>query len=222
MEAEPLAAAVGIATVRRKGQTVSGDRSTYFKMEDGTLYVILCDGMGTGPDAARESGQFGGILERFLKAGLDPAAAMKLLNGAFFVKNGALTTSASVDLLSLNLFTGQAKLFKYGAAPSYVKRGRNVRSVRGESLAAGLWSADQKGPGGPDAASLRLEPGSFAVLLSDGVILEEEDQWLRTLMAEYTGTEAKELARAILEAAIARSGHEDDKTVLAVFLEERC
>jgi len=177
--------------------------------------------MGTGPGAARESEQFCDILEQFLKAGLDPAAALKLLNGAFQVKNGAITSSASVDLLSLNLFTGQAKLFKYGAAPSYVKRGRGIRALRGESFAAGLHPLGQSGSGGPDKASLRLEPGSFVVLVTDGVVPEEDDGWFRSLMAEYTGTQAKELARALLEAAISRSGHEDDKTVLAVFLEER-
>ncbi|MCL2588040.1 MAG: SpoIIE family protein phosphatase, partial [Oscillospiraceae bacterium] len=169
-EAEPLAAAVGIASVRRKGQPVSGDRSTYFKTDDGKLHVILCDGMGTGAGAARESGQLSDILEQFLQAGLDPEAAMKLLNGAFQVKNGALTGYASVDLLRLDLFTGQTRLFKYGAAPSYFKRGRTVRAAEGESLAAGLGATGLSGPSAPDSKTVRLEPGSFVVLVSDGVV----------------------------------------------------
>jgi len=218
MEAEPLAAAVGIASVRRRGQTVSGDRSTYFKTDDGNLCLILCDGMGTGGAAAKESGELSNILQQFLQAGLDPAAAMKLTNGALQVKNGGLTACASVDLLTVSLFTGAAKLYKYGAAPTYIKRGRNVKAIRGESLAAGLGSAKSHTP---DTANLRLPPGSFAVLVSDGISQEKDDKWLRILLADYTGTEAKELAREIVEAAIARTGHEDDKTVLAVFVEER-
>jgi len=218
MEAEPFAAAMGIASVRRRGQAVSGDRSTYFKTDDGTLCVILCDGMGTGTGAARESGQLSDLLKQFLQAGLDPAVAMKLTNGAFQVKNGGFTGCASVDLLSLNLFTGEARLLKYGAAPSYIKRGRSVKAIRGDSLAAGLGSGKQAAP---DQVNLRLEPGSFAVLVSDGISQEKNDKWLRTLLIDYTGTEPKELAREIAEAAIERSGHEDDKTVLAVFIEER-
>ncbi|MCL2568096.1 MAG: SpoIIE family protein phosphatase, partial [Oscillospiraceae bacterium] len=222
MEAEPLAAAVGIASVRRKGQSVSGDRSTYFKTEDGTLYVILCDGMGTGKDAARESGQLSDILEQFLQAGLDPSAAMKLANGAFQVKNGAITGCASVDLFSLNLFTGEARLFKYGAAPSYVKRGPNIRAIRGESLAAGLTPRDPRGAHAPDTETLRIEPGAFTILLSDGISQDSaDDNWLQSLLADYTGAEPKDLARAILEAAIARTGYEDDKTVLVIYVEER-
>ena len=218
MEAEPLAAAIGIASVRRRGQAVSGDRSTYFKTDDGTLYVILCDGMGTGSGAARESGQLSDILKRFLQAGLDPGAAMKLTNSAFQVKNGGLTGCASVDLLRLNLFSGETTLLKYGAAPTYIKHGRTVKTIRGDSLAVGLGRGKQAIP---DTAALRLEPGSFVVLVSDGVSQEKDDKWLRTLLNGHTGTAAKELAREIAEAAIERGGHEDDKTVLTVLVEER-
>jgi len=119
--------------------------------------------------------------------------------------------------MCVNLFTGDAKLYKFGAAPTYVKRGRAIRAIRGESLAAGL-SADTRRP---DTVSMRLEPGNFAVISSDGISAEEDDLWLRTLMADYTGTDAKELARQILEAAITQFDCEDDMTVLTVFLEER-
>ncbi|MCL2828557.1 MAG: SpoIIE family protein phosphatase [Oscillospiraceae bacterium] len=218
MEAEPLAATVGIASVKRKGQVVSGDRGTSFKTDDGNLYVILSDGMGTGDGAARESGQAIHILEQFLKAGLHPAAAMKLMNTALQAKNGQAPGFATVDLMGVNLFTGETKLFKYGAAPTYVKRGRAIRAIRGESLAAGLVSGDGRRP---DTVTMRLEPGNFAVISSDGISQSEDDTWLRSLMADYTGTDAKELARHILEAALKRFGSEDDMTVLTIFLEER-
>ena len=35
-------------------------------------------------------------------------------------------------------FTGETCFYKYGAAPSYVRTGKSVRRVSGESLAAGL------------------------------------------------------------------------------------
>ena len=219
MEAEPLAAAVGIASVRRRGQVVSGDRGTYFKTDEGCLYVILSDGMGTGFNAAKESGEVLHILEQFLKAGLEPEIAMKLLHTALQAKHEQVTGCATVDLMCLNLFSGETKLFKYGAMPTYVKRGRTVRSIRGESLAAGLKTGEDTPA--PDILSLRLEPGSFAAISSDGLLMEEDDTWFRTIMADYTGTDAKELARLILEAAIDRSGCQDDMTVLIVFLEER-
>lgn len=55
IQLEPLMAVAGVAARKKDGETVSGDAGTYFKREDGTLYVLLCDGMGSGPGAGRES-----------------------------------------------------------------------------------------------------------------------------------------------------------------------
>ncbi len=77
MEAEPLAVSVGIAALKKKGEKVSGDRGTYFKTDAGVLCVILSDGMGCGEAAASESRRVIEILESFLRAGVDPAVAMK-------------------------------------------------------------------------------------------------------------------------------------------------
>ncbi|MCL2842342.1 MAG: SpoIIE family protein phosphatase [Oscillospiraceae bacterium] len=221
MEAEPFAAAVGIASVRRRGQAVSGDRGTYFKTEDGTLWVILTDGMGTGPEAARESQHVSIILERFLQAGIGPEAALKLLEGALSARPGDEPGFASVDLFGLSLFTGEMQLHKYGAAPTYLKRGNQVRAIHSARLAAGLTPGGRDLGGGTDQTVRQLAPGSFVVLVTDGVLMDEDDMWFTEKIAGYAGSEAKELARELLEAAIARTGHEDDKTVLAVWLEER-
>ena len=221
MEAEPLAASVGIASVRRRGQTVNGDKGTYFKTDDGTLCVILADGMGTGLAASLESGRASTILESFLKAGLAPEAAMKLLDRALQSLRGDEPGFATVDLLCLSLFTGEMQLYKYGAAPTYFKRGRTIKTVHSDSLAAGLKSQGAGIATGPDVTVRKLIPGSFVVLITDGVTMESDDNWLREKIADYTGVDSKELARELLEASIAKGGHEDDKTVLTIFLEER-
>lgn len=57
LEAEPLAVSVGIASMRKKGEAVSGDRGTYFKTDAGKLCVILSDGwaaVNLRPTAASE------------------------------------------------------------------------------------------------------------------------------------------------------------------------
>lgn len=216
MEAEPLAAAAGIASVRKKGEAVSGDKGTYFKTDEGVLYVILSDGMGSGDEAAKESESTVNILERFLKAGLKPENALRILSSAISVKNELDAGYATVDLLGVNLFTGESKIFKCGAAPSYVKKGKLVKTIKGENL--GLLDRDTSVP---DEINLKLEPGHFAIIASDGVSAEGDDLWLKTMISEYRGTEPKELAKKILEEAIKLYGCEDDMTVLAVYLEER-
>jgi stage II sporulation protein E len=218
LEAEPLAVSVGIAAIKKKGQEVSGDHGTYFKTEDGTLYILLSDGMGTGEEAAACSESAVRILERFLRAGVPPETSMRILNDLMLLKNETETVSASVVLMWVELFSGVTGLYKFGAAPSYVRRGDTVKRMASRSLSTGLGCV----PGeSPDYVKMRLEPDSFAVIVSDGVSAGEDDGWLRMQIAGYRGTSAKELAREILALATARSGCEDDKTVLVIYVEER-
>lgn len=220
MEAEPLSVSVGIASLKKKGESVSGDRGTYFKTEQGVLCIILSDGMGSGESAAKESVAAVRILERFLRAGVDPAVAMKMLNSMMLLKNDESWGFATVDLMCIDLFTGEAAFYKYGAAPSYVRSGKIVKRIRSETLAAGLITGAGEETM-PDVVKLRLKPGNMALIASDGVIAETNDAWLRTLLAQHAGTDTKSLARETLKAALKQYGCGDDMTVLAMRLDNR-
>ncbi|MCD8117581.1 MAG: SpoIIE family protein phosphatase [Oscillospiraceae bacterium] len=217
-QAEPLAVSVGIASMKKEGENVSGDRGTYFKTDSGLLCVILSDGMGTGEQAAHESIATVEILEELLKAGTEPGCAMRLLNSAAMLKNGEDWGYATVDLCCIDLFTGQTSFYKYGAAPSYVKTGRAIRRVRCTSLVAGMLAGEGSSP---DMIKMRLRPGNVALIASDGVLAEKNDQWLRDILNASDGVETKTLARTALKAAAERFGHTDDMTALAIRVEER-
>lgn len=218
LEAEPLVVSVGIAGMKKKGEPVSGDRGTYFKTDQGVLCVILADGMGSGESAARESVNAVRTLEAFLRAGVDPAVAMKLLNSVLLLKNGEEWGYSTIDLMCVDLFTGETCFYKYGAAPSFVKNGKVIRRVRGESLAAGLCAGDGSSP---DIVRMKLKPGNVALIASDGVMVESRDAWLRELLLKSDGSDTKALARDALKAAVKQFGCEDDMTVLAVRVDER-
>ncbi len=219
LEAEPLAVSVGIAALKKRGEKVSGDKGSYFKTDTGVLCVILSDGMGTGDEAARDSGRIVAILEKFLRSGVDPAVAMKLLNSVMLLQSPDSWGYATVDLLCIDLFSGDACFYKYGAAPSYVREGKSIRRIRGESLAVGLSAGDGAGIA-PDTVRMRLKPGSLALVASDGVIADAEDDWLKTLLQQES-TDMKALARLVLRQAEERFGAADDMTVLTVRVEER-
>ena len=217
-EAEPLAASVGVAAQSKQNRRNSGDRVTYFKTDDGILHVLLSDGMGTGDDAARYSGDAVRILERFLRAGVAAKTALRILNDLMLLKNENDTGCATVDLFSINLFSGDTKLYKYGAAPSYVRQGKTVHRISGKSFAAGLGAPPLNAP---DYLKIKMNPGFTAVILSDGVTGGRDDGWLREMIASFEGTSPGELARAILKASSEKNGQEDDMTVLAVTVSER-
>ena len=217
MEAEPLAVSVGIAAMKKKGEKVSGDRGTYFKTDAGVLCVILSDGMGCGPEAAKESQEVIDILEKFLRSGIDPAVAMKTLNSVMLLKCGDNWGFATVDLMCVDLFTGETCFYKYGAAPSYVMNGKSIRRIKCETFAPGL-----SGSAGtaPDVVRMRLKPGSTAIIASDGVVGDDDDAWLRDLLGS-AGTDMKKLAKDTLREAEKNCGSCDDMTVLAIRVEER-
>lgn len=217
LEAEPLAVSVGIAALKKRGETVSGDRGSYFKTDAGVLCVLLSDGMGTGSAAAEDSARVVKILEKFLRSGVDPALAMKILNSVLLLRGGDGWGCATVDLMCVDLFSGETCFYKYGAAPSFIKSAKGIRRIEGESFAAGLPGLEGTAP---DMVRMRLKPGSLAVIASDGVLADQEDSWLKVLLSEER-TDMKQLARSILRAAEKLYGASDDMTVLTVRVEER-
>lgn len=215
-QAEPLMAVLGVAARKKDGETVSGDAQAWFKTDSGALYILLCDGMGSGPDAGKESALAIRLLERFLKAGVEPEAALKTLNSALALRNEEEGGFTTVDLLRVDLFTGAASLYKFGAAPTYVKKGKSVSRISGAALPVGLASGDQVAP---DVTGLNLDAGDTVVLVSDGITSGREDAWLRKALAEDQGGAPKDLARILVENG--ETGPQDDRTALVVRIAPR-
>ena len=216
VQAEPLMAVAGIAARKKDGETVSGDSGTWFKRGDGLLYVLLCDGMGSGEGAGRESALAVRLLEQFLQAGVETENALVILNSALALRGEEEGGFTTVDLLQVDLFTGEGGVYKFGAAPTYVKKGASVQRLTGASLPAGLAAGEGTRP---DFTRLRLEPGDCVVMVSDGVCGAREDGWLRERLERFDGSSPKDLARALITEGPADSA--DDRTALVVRLVRR-
>lgn len=201
---------IGVAARGRRGARISGDRGICFHTDDSRLYAILCDGMGTGADAAKESTTAVDTLSSLIQAGMQPDHAMEFLNGMYILRDtGCFST---MDILELSLITGQGTLYKWGAAPSYVKSGKIVKKLGTAAPPPGL------GVGSTNAAEvirLSLWGGDMLVLVSDGVVREETEDILRG----YDGENVKELA-SLLTAQAEAAGGEDDMTAAVLKLDE--
>lgn len=216
VQLEPLMAVAGVAARKKDGETVSGDAGTYFKREDGTLYVLLCDGMGSGPAANRESTLALRLLEQFLQAGVETEHALMTLSSALDLRGEEQGGFTTVDLLQVDLFTGEGAVYKLGAAPTYVKRGSAVRKITGNALPAGLGTRESARP---DCTRLHLEPGDCVLMVSDGVAGTGEDDWLRRKLRDFDGDSPKELSRSLISDN--PEGVTDDRTALAVMIRKR-
>lgn len=212
----PLAATVAVAAKEKRSGQASGDNGIWFRDGEGILWVALCDGMGSGAEAARESRLLLTLLKDFLHAGVEPLAALETLTGALSLRDeldGGFTT---VDLLRLDLFSGATELYKLGGAPTYLRKGGQVSRLTGSALPAGL-ELDQ--PSVPDMTRFRLGAGDLVLLLTDGITDGQEDSWLKSMLAGYRGESPRELAQAVL--ASPAVGREDDRTVVAIRVSER-
>lgn len=212
-QAEPLAVTAGVAARKRDGETVSGDSGAWFKGEDGVLWLLLCDGMGSGPEAGRESDLAIRLLEKFLRAGMAPEAALKTLNSALALRGEAEGGFTTVDLCRLDLFTGEGTVYKFGAAPTYLNKKGTVVRITGTALPAGLTAGGQPDP---DVTPFHLEPGDCILMVTDGVTDGEEDRWLRGMLGSFNGASPKELARELLEESTAHAASPDDRTVIVL------
>lgn len=213
-EAPPLLTTVAACSSQKEGQRVNGDTGTWFRDENGYLWVLLCDGMGSGTAAAEDSQLMTQLLEDFLHAGVDPTAALVTLTGALALRGEVSGGFTTVDLLSIDLFSGSAELFKLGGAPTYVRRKGAVSRVSGSALPAGL-ELDREHH--PDHSRFRLGDGDFVVLLSDGITDGSADALIRDSFAAFHGESPRELGRTILDMGSAQ----DDRTVIVIKIAQR-
>ena len=197
---------IGAALRPKEGEAVCGDTVVSFRTGGGLLCLLLADGMGSGEAARKESALTCRLVEQFLEAGIEPEAALKTLNSAMALRGADTGSFTTIDLLTCRPETGEAVFYKYGAAPSYLKKGGVVRRITGGTLPAGLRGA----PAVPDVTRATLEPGSFAVLISDGVADTTRDEWLMDLLAGWEGEDPQTLAGLILSESIRREGLQDD------------
>ena len=205
-EEAPSPCQVGATLRPKEGETVCGDTLSSFQREDGAWCLLLADGMGSGEAARKESALTCRLLRQFLEAGIEPEAALKTLNSAMALRGAETGSFTTIDLCVLQPATGEASFYKYGAAPSYLKKGGAVRRIAGGSLPAGLRGS----PAAPDITHARLEVGGFLVMISDGVADPGRDEWLMDLLAGWEGEDPQALAGLILSESIRREHLLDD------------
>lgn len=197
---------VSICSAKKSRESVCGDRGVCFMAPDNSYYVILCDGMGTGAEAARISGYAVRLLEKLLKIGLSPEGALTLLNGNMILRGTG--TFSTVDLLRLDLYNGVGYIYKWGAAPSLWKEGENVRKIGTPTPPPGVGVGEEELP---EQFKIPMDEGQLLVMISDGAYCEETE----ATVSAYRASSPRDLALLLVGTMEA----EDDMTAIVVSLE---
>ena len=208
---------IGAALRPKEGEKVCGDTVVSFRTEGGLLCLLLADGMGSGEAARKESALTCRLLRQFLEAGIEPEAALKTLNSAMALRGAETGSFTTIDLVTCRTETGEAAFYKFGAAPSYVKKNGTVRRITGGTLPVGLRGA----PTAPDVTRVTLAPSSFVVMVSDGVADPGRDEWLQDVLAGWEGEDPQELANLLLRQSIQRQGLQDDCGIQVLYRPEQ-
>lgn len=214
-EAAELSADIGVNQICAGDNTMCGDAYNYFPDGKGRFIMILSDGMGTGGRAAVDGAMASGLMAQLLKAGFGYECSLKILNSSMLFKSTD-ESLATLDIASVDLFTGETELFKAGAAPTLVRRSGKTGKAESTSVPVGILREVRF-----DRAKIRLKTGDIVLLMSDGVCSEGTD-WIRDELESWGDGNAQELAEHISNCALRRraDSKSDDITVMAAILEK--
>ena len=178
------------------------------------MTLLLSDGTGSGESASKDSEKVLDLMEKFLEAGYDTAAAAAMVNVAFYAGERELC-HPTLDLCELNLYDASCSFLKVGGAVSFLKHGDSVEQIQQGTLPLGVFRNPEI-----EKVDRQLEDGDYVILMTDGVLdaLPEENymEAMEQMIAGMSEVGPGEIAEKLMELALrACEGHiMDDMTVL--------
>ena len=189
-------------------ESVCGDETGELRMPSGKVVYAVSDGMGSGEEANRESRAAIDLLFDQFRLGVERELIYENVNRLLMAR-GEKEVYATLDAASIDLVTGEAEMVKFGAPPTCLVRGGNVRTLSGEALPCGIVDEAR-----PCVHRIRLRQRDRLVFCTDGVY----DLLGKDLEAELKKAPARPLERLaedLMEVA-RQKGQRDDMTVMVV------
>lgn len=206
---------LGLCALPAKEGDISADAARIVEDGMGRTCAVLCDGMGTGKAAAVDGTLAAQLAADLLGAGFPPAETARLVNTALALKGGE-EAATTLDILRIDQYTGDAELYKAGAAPSFVVRDTGAaETYLADSVPIGILG----GVLGRQT-QFTLLPGDTAVLATDGA-LASGNAHLAGVLSTLRGDAPQVLAERAAHDARSASPRPDDITVLTLRLEKQ-
>lgn len=206
----------GVARACKDGQSIYGDNFDFGEGVDGSYMMVLSDGMGSGPQAGRESKAVVDLISKFTSAGFSRITAINTINSIMSLKFSEEEKFSTVDLSAIDLYSGEVDFIKVGAVASFIQSGNTIDVVKSKSLPIGvLDEADI------EIHNKRVKDGDLIVMVTDGVIDNDEDNrgkvdWILDYLCRNNDLSPEEIAKGIVKMAkdLGRNKVNDDMTVM--------
>lgn len=200
----------------KDGEEFSGDSYTFGKSSDGAYISMISDGMGSGPEAGQESSAVVNIVQKFLKQGFDKITAINTVNSIMSIKFSEDEKFSTIDLSSIDLYSGKIDFVKIGAAASFIKRGEDVSVIDSKSLPIGVLDKPDI-----DSAQKKVKNGDLIIMVSDGILDHENKSvgsvdWFIEFLKGNNCNDPKQLGHEIIDKSkeISNGKIRDDMTVI--------
>jgi len=193
---------------------VSGDNFYIGDIHEGQKLIIIADGMGNGESAAMDSNSLIEAMEELLSAGFDQDMSIRLVNSYLSDKNRGESFS-TLDMLLVDQHSGYGKLYKQGAATTFIKRNNWLEMVKSTSLPVGVVEGAVC-----EKCNKKFYNNDIIVMVSDGIlesiIFENKEDYMREILLEMDSDEPEDIATDIISRIKGLSGNrlKDDATVI--------
>lgn len=212
----------GVASFAKDGQDICGDTCTVIHLNKGKIALVLSDGMGSGNHAATESTMAIKFLQKLLIAGFDTDVAVKTVNSMLLLRTPE-ESFVTIDMAVIDTYSGDVEFLKIGSAPSFIKRVREVATIKSSSLPVGILQQIEIQP-----LQSTVVADDFIVMVSDGIMDVpqsnlDKGNWLANFLRQAVTSDPQTLASRILAQARTMSGNRvsDDMTVLVAKILDR-
>lgn len=199
------------ASAVKDGSDVSGDSFAYAGRAD-RYYTVLCDGIGSGEEAYNESNDAVDLLSKFLYTDFSEEQILRTLNSILMIKLGD-ERFVTFDFNIIDYSSREVRLYKAGAAPTYIVSGKNVDKISGRSLPLGILDNFEY-----SSFKKKVEMGDMIIMVSDGIIDSiglDEKKSLDKYMELIINRDPQTIANSILSYALrGQDTIMDDMTVL--------
>ncbi len=212
----------GMVSLAKEGQESCGDTNAIIALSKGRIALVLSDGMGSGSHAQEQSAMAIAMLQRLLVAGFDTDVAVKTVNSMLLLRSPE-ESFVTIDIAIIDTYSGNIEFLKVGSAPSFIKRVREVMTIKSSALPIGILQQIEIQP-----VQSVIVVGDFVVMVSDGIIdvpqsNMEKGNWLANFLRQTRNSDAQALAEQIIMQARKMSANQvsDDMTVLVAKIVER-
>jgi stage II sporulation protein E len=216
VEARPVKLQFGLAKLAKGRKGESGDSYSFMQLPNGETLLALSDGMGSGRRAREESTAAVDLLENFLQAGFDKDLALQIINSALVLKNTE-ENFATLDICTIDNYSGEAEFVKIGAASTFLLRDGKVYVIRSTSLPIGMLTDVDM-----EISKKKLENKDVLLMVTDGLLdiadtYGDKEDWIANALRACDHDKAQDIADFILLEAqrLCAGVIRDDMTVLA-------